>query len=87
MYPRKERANRRKHRISFEEASTVFGDLLSITIPDVRHSDHEKRWVTMGQSNKGNLLVIVHTESSRAIRIISARRAIRAERSRYEDNS
>lgn len=50
--PRKERANRRKHRVSFEEACTIFGDTLSITIPDERHSSGEKRWITIGESNR-----------------------------------
>ena len=85
--PRKERANRRKHRISFEEASTVFGDVLSITISDERHSTREERWITMGKSDRQNLLVVVHTESTSSIRIISARKATRDERSQYEENA
>lgn len=84
--PRKERANRRKHRVSFEEASTIFGDFLSITIPDERHSTREERWITMGKSDRQNVLVVVHTESASAIRIISARKATRAERSQYEES-
>ncbi|MGH9585673.1 MAG: BrnT family toxin [Acidobacteriaceae bacterium] len=85
--PRKERTNRHKHGINFEETTTIFGDKLSITIPDERHSTHEKRWVTIGRSNQGKLLVVVHTESSTGIRIISARKATRAERNQYEEDS
>ncbi len=48
--PRKERRNRQKHGIAFDEASTVFADTLSITIPDPDHSDDEERWVTIGLS-------------------------------------
>ncbi|HEU4982082.1 MAG TPA: BrnT family toxin [Acidobacteriaceae bacterium] len=85
--PRKERANRRKHRVSFEEASTIFGDTLSITISDEEHSSEEERWITVGRSNRGNLLVVVHTESRAAIRIISGRRATRGERNQYEEGA
>jgi uncharacterized DUF497 family protein len=85
--PRKERANRRKHQVSFEEASTIFGDTLSITIPDEGHSSEEERWVTIGRSNRSNLLVVVHTESKTAIRIISARRPTRSERNQYEEGT
>lgn len=85
--PHKARANRRKHRVNFEEASTAFGDVFSITIPDDSHSAHEKWWITMGKSNRGNLLVIVHTDRSAAIRIISARKATRTERSQYEERA
>ncbi|HEX5235839.1 MAG TPA: BrnT family toxin [Silvibacterium sp.] len=82
----KARSNRRKHRIGFEEASTVFGDWLSVTIPDAEHSTDEHRWITLGRSSKGNLLVIVHTESDTSIRLISARAATRDERKQYEEN-
>ena len=84
--PRKARSNRKKHGIGFEEACTVFGDLLSITIPDVKHSEDEERWITLGRSDQGNLLVIVHTENSVSVRLISARRATHAERKQYEES-
>jgi uncharacterized DUF497 family protein len=61
---RKARGNLRKHRIDFNEASTVFADSLSITIPDPDHSEDEERWVTMGLSNRHRLLVVVHTEEN-----------------------
>ena len=78
--------NRRKHRVSFEEASAVFGDPLSLTIPDPDGSDDEVRFVTLGRSNVGRLLVVVHTERDGIIRLISARRASRHERTNYEEN-
>jgi uncharacterized DUF497 family protein len=83
--PRKARRNLRKHGIDFDEASTVFADTLSITIPDPDHSEDEERWVTMGLSNRQRLLVVVHTEEEETIRIISARTADRLERRKYEE--
>jgi uncharacterized DUF497 family protein len=84
---RKAQDNLRKHRIDFNEASTVFADTLSITIPDPDHSDDEERWVTMGLSNRHRLLVVVHTEEDETIRIISARRVDRLERRKYEEGN
>jgi uncharacterized DUF497 family protein len=84
---RKARENLRKHRIDFNEASTVFADSLSITIPDPDHSEDEERWVTMGLSNRHRLLVVVHTEEEETIRIISARTADRFERRKYEEGN
>ncbi len=83
--PRKARRNLRKHGIGFDEASTVFADTLSISIPDPSHSEDEERWVTMGLSNRRRLLVVVHTEEGKMIRIISARTADRLERRKYEE--
>jgi len=82
--PPKARRNLRKHGIDFDEASTVFADTLSITIPDPDHSEDEERWVTMGLSNRQRLLVVVHTEEE-TIHIISARTADRLERRKYEE--
>ena len=82
--PRKARSNLAKHGVGFEEASTVFGDPLSLTIPDPYHSRTEERHVTMGTAFTGKLLVVVHTERGDNIRIISARRASRRERRSYE---
>lgn len=84
--PDKAISNHRKHGIDFEEASTVFGDLLSITIPDMEHSEDEQRWITLGRSSTGNLLVVVHTESGDSIRLISARSAMGRERKQYEED-
>lgn len=82
---RKARQNLRKHGVDFSEASTVFADALSITIPDLDHSNEDERWVTMGLSNRNRLLVVVHTEQEQTIRIISARTADRVERRKYEE--
>lgn len=83
--PRKARGNLRKHGIDFNEASTVFADTLSITIPDPDHSEDEERWVTVGLSNRHRVLVVVHTEEEETIRLISARTADRFERRKYEE--
>jgi uncharacterized DUF497 family protein len=60
-YAHKAKSNLGKHRISFEEASTVFGDLRSLTIPDPAHSDLENRFITVGTLHRGNLLVVAPT--------------------------
>ena len=80
----KARRNIKKHKVSFEEATTVFADPLSLTIPDPLHSEEEDRFVTMGMSIRGRLLVVVHTERGDTIRIISARLATSRERRAYE---
>jgi hypothetical protein len=82
--PRKARSNIAKHGVTFEEASTVFADSLSLTIPDPEHSRSEQRYVTMGRAFTGKLLVVVHTDRGDNIRLISARRASRRERRSYE---
>lgn len=84
---RKDRRNRQKHRVGFDEASTAFADMLSITIPDPDHSDDEGRWVTIGFSHRRRLLVVVHTEDDdeQIIRIISARTADPDERRQHEE--
>jgi len=78
--------NEKKHGVSFEEASSVLSDLLSITITDPLHREDEERLVTIGQSNKRRTLVVVHTERGDAIRLISARLANTHEQNRYEEN-
>jgi len=83
--PRKDAANRRKHGVGFREATSVFGDPLAITFPDVDHSMSEQRFLTMGASANGRLLVVAHTESGQTIRIIGARPVTRRERSFYEE--
>jgi uncharacterized DUF497 family protein len=80
----KARSNRAKHGVSFTEASTVFGDNLSLTIPDTLHSDYEERFVIIGRSKRDRLLVVVHTEDNGSVRIISARAATSRERADYE---
>ncbi len=82
---RKAKQNLGKHGVSFEEASTVFGDTLSVTIDDPFHSMKEQRCVTLGHSTKQRLLVVVHTNRGGRIRIISTRVATRHERNTYEE--
>jgi uncharacterized DUF497 family protein len=84
--PKKARLNIKTHGISFDEASTAFRDPLSRTIEDPLHSGDEERFVLIGQSVRGRLLVVVHAERSDRIRIISARLATNKERFRYEEN-
>ncbi len=77
--------NIKKHRVSFEEAITVFGDPLSMTISDPFHSWDEERFVIIGESSRHKLLVVVHTEEERDnIRLISARFATKHEKEIYE---
>lgn len=80
----KARSNRRKHGVSFEEAATIFGDPLSLTIEDPSHSVGEERFVIMGESARGRLVVVVFTERGDRIRIISAREATSREARDYE---
>ena len=80
-------ANERKHGVSFADALTVFADPLSLTGYDPRHSDDEDRFLTMGTSAAGQLLVVSHTDRGDKVRIISAREASRRERKDYEDGS
>lgn len=82
---RKAYANLRKHGVSFEEASTVFGDPFSVTIPDPLHSCDEDRFVTIGAtSGHRHVLVVVHVDRDGRLRIISARPATARERKQYE---
>ncbi len=83
--PRKEAANRRKHRVGFEEALTVFADPLSTTFPDPDHSISEQRFLIIGMSTAGRLLVVAHLEGKEVIRIISARPVTPRERKFYEE--
>jgi uncharacterized DUF497 family protein len=82
--PEKAEANVRKHQVSFHEAATVLEDPLSTTFPDVAHSDEEERFLTIGVSADGRVLVVAHTERDDTLRIISARLATRRERDFYE---
>lgn len=84
--PQKAKSNIEKHRVAFEEATTVFQDSLSLTIDDPLHSIDEERLVLIGMSHKNRLLVVVHTERGDNIRIIGARKATKKERKNYESN-
>ncbi len=79
--------NAEKHGVSFEEAVTVFSDLLAVTISDPDHSIGEFRMVTVGISSSQRLLVVSHTERNGEIRLISARLATRQERRSYESGT
>jgi len=84
-HPEKAAKNLRKHKVSFTEAATVFGDDLSITVDDPDHSEQEDRYITIGLSHQGRLLMVAHTERSDTIRIISARELTSTEREAYEE--
>lgn len=79
--------NLKKHRVSFSEAATSFGDPLSLTYSDPDHSFDEHRFITIGMSERGRLLIVSHTEQDDAIHIISARETTRAEKLLYEEES
>ncbi len=81
----KNKANKKKHGVSFEEAETVFYDKSARLISDPDHSDDEERFILLGMSSLLNLLVVVHVykESDEAIRIISARKATKREEKNY----
>ena len=81
----KAKANLRKHGISFDEATTVFLDPFSATVTDPDHSTGEQRYVDVGSSERDRVLVVVYTERSARIRIISCRKATPAERKAYEE--
>ena len=77
--------NLQKHGVSFSEAATVFGDPLSITFPDPDHSINESRFITIGLSTSGKIIILVHTDRGDRLRIISARKATRKEQRFYEE--
>ncbi len=88
---RKAKANLKKHRVSFEEAKTIFNDPHLITYSDNFHSDREDRFISIGYSSKNRILLTVHTErqenaSVLVIRIISSRKATPTERKFYEED-
>jgi uncharacterized DUF497 family protein len=83
--PNKAQINLRRHDVSFTEAATVFGDPLSTTISDPDHSFEEERYIIIGTSHRGRLLMVAHTAQGDRIRIISARPLTRRERRQYEE--
>jgi uncharacterized protein len=83
----KAKLNFEKHGVSFQEATTVFNDPLSVTFPDPDHSIGESRYVIIGISKLEQLLVVAHTDRREKIRVISARKATRQERRFYEEGS
>ena len=85
--PDKATLNVEKHGVSFQEAATVFNDPLSMTFPDPDHSIGESRYVIIGLSRFGQLLVVAHTDRETKVRIISARKATRQEIRFYEQGN
>jgi len=81
----KARANLGKHKITFDEAKTVFDDPFLWTFPDPEHSETEQRYLSIGYSAKGRVLVVSHTDRAGNIRIISCRKATTTERRAYEE--
>lgn len=83
--PEKAESNLRKHGVSFEEGSTVFGDPLALLMKDPDHSLEEERYLLLGMSIRQRLLVVAFAERPPLTRLISVRRATRSERRRYEE--
>jgi uncharacterized DUF497 family protein len=82
---RKGKVNLQKHGVNFSEASTVFADPLGSTFADPDHSTDEDRYITIGESKNGRVLIVSHTDRNDRVRIISARVATRRERRAYEE--
>lgn len=82
--PKKAAANLAKHDISFDEASSVFGDLLATTVFDAEHSAGERRFLTTGMSSQHRVVIVWHADEEEGIRIIGAREATPRERRTYE---
>ena len=82
---RKAAENLRKHNVSFDEAATVFGDFFGATASDPDHSAGENRYITVGSSSRGRLLMVAHVERREHIRIISGRELTRSEKRAYEE--
>ena len=82
--PQKANSNLKKHSVSFHEASYVLGDPLSITYHDPDHSVNEHRFITVGMSRSGRVLMVAHTDRGDNVRIISARKTTRQEQRHYE---
>ena len=83
--PQKAASNQRKHGVSFHEAASVLGDPLSITYHDPDHSTTEHRFITVGMSQSGRVLIVAHTDRRNNIRIISARKTTHQEKKHYEE--
>ena len=84
--PEKAKLNLLKHGVSFREVVGVLGDPLSLTYDDPDHSQEEQRYLTVGTARSGRLLIVSHTDRAGGVRIISARKATRRERARYEED-
>lgn len=89
--PEKAKVNIKKHKVSFEQAATVFGDLRAISIYDDEHSENEDRWITLGMASNCILLVVHHTykqldANNAIIRIISSRKPTKQEAKQYQED-
>ena len=82
----KAKANFKKHKVNFEEGKTIFNDPFLFTFPDNTHSSYENRYIDIGFSVSGRVLVLTHTERQGKIRIISCRKATARERRFYEED-
>ena len=80
----KANSNLKKHKISFQEGKTIFDDPFLLTFPDFEHSEFEERYINIGTSAKGRILILIHTERRKNIRIINCRKATSTERRAYE---
>ena len=80
----KAQSNARKHNVTFEEAVSVFSDPVLVTYADEEHSEDEDRFISIGQSDRRRILLVVHTDRGHAIRLISCRKATTMERKMYE---
>ena len=85
--PIKATLNLTRHGVSFREATTVFDDVLSVTVPDPDHSVEENRFIIVGMSHRGRLLIVSHVERGHRSRLISARELRRTERTAYEEGN
>jgi uncharacterized DUF497 family protein len=83
----KAKANLKKHKVSFEEGKTIFNDPFLFSFPDVKHSASEERYINIGLSANGRVLILTHTEPQGKIRIVSCRKATPRERRFYEENT
>jgi len=81
----KAKANFKKHKVGFDEGKTIFNDPFLLTFPDSDNSENEERYVNLGLSAKGRVLILIHTERQDRIRIISCRKATAHERRYYEE--
>ena len=83
--PAKAAINLKKHKVSFEEAASVFGDSMALTFPDPDHSFGEERWLVFGMSRHDRMLAVVYTQRQDKFRLITARIATKRERKIYEE--
>ena len=84
--PLKAAQNFKKHKVSFEEAASVFGDAMAYTFADPDHSVGEARWLTFGMSGRGRVIAVIYTERRGKVRLISTRVATKNERKIYEED-